>query len=112
MPEIQKVIVDTSVLIAFEKLKKLDLLCLVYRQILITPSVHEEFSSNTLPCFIPAKAPEGLFRFLENESGLGPGESEAIALAFSIDVPVLIDDLKARKVAKTLGCKISGLVSL
>ena len=60
MPEIQKVIADTSVLIAFEKLKLLDLLCLVYEQMLLP----------------------------------------------------LIDDLKARKTARTLGCQISGTIGV
>jgi uncharacterized protein len=112
MPEIQKVIADTSVLIAFEKLEKLNLLCQVYEQILLPFAVHEEYSSDSQPCFIIAKAPSGLSTLLEKESSLGRGESEAIALAFASSVPLLIDDLKARKTARTLGCMISGTIGV
>ena len=31
---------------------------------------------------------------------IGKGESEAIAMAFENDLPILIDDLKARKLPK------------
>jgi len=112
MPEIQRIIADTSVLIAFEKLKKLDLLCQAYKQILIPLAVHEEYSSESQACFRVAKAPPGLSKLLENDSGLGRGESEAIALAASSGVPLLIDDLKARKAAKILGCRISGTIGV
>lgn len=112
MPEIQKVIADTSVLIAFEKLKTLNLLCQAYKQILIPLAVHEEYDSDSQPCFKVTEAPPGLSKFIETESGLGRGESEAIALAFSSGVPLLIDDLKARKAAKSLGCQISGTIGV
>ncbi|MDX9787087.1 MAG: hypothetical protein RBT11_09935 [Desulfobacterales bacterium] len=112
MPEIQQVIADTSVLIAFEKLKLLNLLCHVYDQILLPSAVHHEYSSDSKPCFTMAEAPQGVSKLLENEIGLGRGESEAIALAFTSDVPVLIDDLKGRKAARTLGCRISGTIGV
>ena len=64
------------------------------------------------PCFTLAEAPPGLSKLLETDSGLGRGESEAIALASSSGMPLLIDDLKARKTAKTLGCRISGTIGV
>lgn len=112
MPEIQKVIADTSVLIAFEKLKLLDLLCLVYEQILLPLNVHQEYSSDTRPCFTTVEAPHGLSKLLEYDARLGRGESEAIALSFTSGVTLLIDDLKARKTARTLGCQISGTIGV
>lgn len=112
MPEIHKVIADTSVLIAFEKLKLLDLLCLVYEQIILPLAVHQEYSSDTRPCFTTTEAPQGLSKLLEDDARLGRGESEAIALAFTSGVTLLIDDLKARKTAKTLGCQISGTIGV
>ena len=112
MPEIRTIIADTSVLIAFEKLGRLHLLCRVYEEILLPPAVRNEYSSDSQPCFIYAQAPHGLSTLLETEIGMGRGESEAIALAFTSNVPILIDDLKARKTARTLGCQISGTIGV
>jgi predicted nucleic acid-binding protein len=112
MREMQNVIADTSVLIAFEKLKLLDLLCLVYDQILLPVAVFAEYSKEMRACFVPTRAPEGLSNLLEKEAALGRGESEAIALAYTCGVTILVDDLKARKAAKTLGCQMSGTIGV
>lgn len=112
MPEIHKVIVDTSVLIAFEKLELLDLLCSVYEQIQLPLAVHKEYSSDTMPCFVIAEAPNGFSKLLEEDAKLGRGESEAIALAYTSGSTLLLDDLKARKTARTLGCSISGTIGV
>lgn len=48
MPEL--VIVDTSSLIALEKVNLLDLLCKVYFQVVIPESVIREFGIVSLPC--------------------------------------------------------------
>lgn len=52
MPDDQKAIADTSVLIAFEKLNKLDLLCLTYKEIFLPEAVYQEYASNLQNCFI------------------------------------------------------------
>lgn len=41
-----------------------------------------------------------------------PGESEAIILADQLDLPLLIDDKAGRKMAQTMGLKITGLVGV
>jgi predicted nucleic acid-binding protein len=112
MPEIQKVIADTSVLIAFEKLELLDLLCSVYDQVLLPVAVFSEYSNEMRSCFAAAQAPDGLSNLLEKEGGLGRGESEAIALGYTSGVTILVDDLKARKAARTLGCQMSGTIGV
>jgi predicted nucleic acid-binding protein len=43
---------------------------------------------------------------------LGRGESEVIALAYETKLRVLIDDLKARKIAKDMGLSISGSIGV
>lgn len=39
-------------------------------------------------------------------------EADAIALALELDLPILIDDLKGRKVAEKLGLKFIGSLGL
>lgn len=112
MHDIRKVIADTSVLIAFEKLELLHLLCSLYEQILLTSSVYTEYSSEMQSCFIAVKAPLGLSKLLEEKVGLGCGESESIALAYTSGTTILVDDLKARKTAKKLGCRMSGTIGV
>ncbi|WP_228021622.1 DUF3368 domain-containing protein [Vasconcelosia minhoensis] len=44
---------------------------------------------------------------------VGAGESEAIALALEIkNIPVLLDDKKARRIAKQLGLQVTGTVGM
>lgn len=110
MPD--QAIVDTSSLIAFEKLQKLDILCSAYQELLLTPAVIQEYSSNTVPCFTQKYAPKNLTSFLIDNFGLGIGESESISLAHRTGIRVLLDDLKARKIAIDLGCKVSGTIGV
>jgi hypothetical protein len=93
-------------LIAFEKLGKLDLLCQTYDEIFLTDAVYQEYASDLQPCFVMKSAPEPISHFLVNHTGLGRGESESISLAHSTGIRVLIDDLKARKIAMELGCRV------
>lgn len=62
--------------------------------------------------FRASQAPDGLSNLLEKEAGLGRGEAEAIALAYTSGVTILVDDLKARKAARTLGCQMSGTIGV
>ena len=43
---------------------------------------------------------------------MGPGEAEVISLGYSSGSRVLIDDLKARKIAFELGCILSGTIGV
>jgi predicted nucleic acid-binding protein len=112
MPDNQRAIADTSVLIAFEKLNKLDLLCLTYKEIFLPEAVYQEYANDLQNCFILKTAPEPISDFLINHVGLGRGESESIALAHSMGTRVLIDDLKARKIALDFGCRVTGTIGV
>src|SRR5690606_22411860 len=102
------IICDTSLLILFEKIKKLDLLRLCYKNIFITPEISAEFGK-TLPAWIEVKEVKNQTLQQTLTQLLGVGESSAIALCFEIpNALVAIDDLKARKVAKSLKLKITG----
>ena len=49
---------------------------------------------------------------LIHDLNLGRGESEVIALAAETDTRAIIDDLRARKVAKDLGIKVVGTIGI
>lgn len=79
MPEIA--IVDTSVLIALEKINLLDILCKIYDEIILPEAVINEFGALGIDCYSVNKVNSPLVNLLVNELNLGRGESEAIVLA-------------------------------
>lgn len=108
----QKVIVsDASCLILLYKIGELDLLRKLYGQIIITPSVVEEYKK-PLPQWIKISRKQlpfsqGLKIFLDK------GESDSIALAATYDRCLLIiDELKGREVARSLGIEITGTLGI
>ncbi len=110
MPKI--VISDTSTLILFHKIGELNLLQSVYGELVTTPEIVEEFGE-TVSNWIEIKtASDKKYQtFLETQVDLG--EASAIALATDYeDVLLLLDDLKARKLANKLNFKISGTLGV
>jgi predicted nucleic acid-binding protein len=110
MPKI--VISDTSTLILFQKIDEFNLLKRVYGELITTPEIAEEFGEK-LPEWIkiqPVVDKKYQF-FLETQ--VDYGEASAIALASQYeDVLLLLDDLKARKLATRLNFKITGTLGI
>lgn len=110
MPKV--VISDASTLILLHKIGKLNLLKAVYHELVTTPEVKEEFGE-TLPQWIDIKTPSDkkYQTFLQTQVDLG--EASAIALATDYtDALLLLDDLKARKLATKLNFKVSGTLGV
>jgi len=110
MPSI--VISDTSTLILFHKIDKFDLLRKVYHTLITTPEVAKEFGEN-LPEWIEIESvsDKKYQEFLETQ--LDRVEATAIALAKEMSDPLLLlDDLKARKLARRLNLKITGTLGV
>lgn len=110
MPEI--IIVDTSVLIALEKIELLQILCKIYKEIILPNAVVKEFGNVSINCHSVRTVESRLTNILMRDLNLGKGESEVIALAYETNFKVLIDDLKARKVAEDLGLSVSGSIGV
>lgn len=110
MPKI--VISDTSTLILFHKINEFNLLQKVYGELITTPEIVEEFGDK-LPAWIKIKkvSDKKYQDFLETQ--VDRGEASAIALASEYDeVLLLLDDLKARKLATLLKFKITGTLGI
>ena len=77
-------------------------------EVLVPPAVAREFGES-LPGWIAVKHPKDDPLVSALSKLLGDGESEAIALAIELNADFLIlDDLKARKIAKDMGIKVIG----
>lgn len=110
MPKV--VISDTSTLILFQKIEQLELLKKLYIELLTTPEIAEEYGE-ILPNWIKVEsvADRKYQEFLETQ--VDSGEASAIALAKEYDdVLLLIDDMKARKLANKLNLKITGTLGI
>jgi len=106
------VISDTSTLILFNKIEAFEILHKVYGELLTTPEIAKEFG-DILPEWITIKsASDKKYQdFLYTQ--LDYGEASAIALATEYDdVLLLLDDLKARKLATKLNFKITGTLGI
>ena len=106
------VIADTSCLVLLEKIHQLELLKSCYDQIFITPAIELEFGE-FVPPWIKVRSPsnESFQKILMRT--IGRGESSALALTMEIPKAVLIlDDLKARKMAKSLDLNFTGTLGV
>jgi len=110
MPE--PIVVDTSSLIALEKISLLPILCKIYKEVIIPESVIKEFGNLSLPCLSIRKVEVDLIKLLTADLNLGKGEAEVIALASQTGLKVVIDDLKARRVAENMGLKVTGTIGV
>ena len=109
------IISDSTTLIVLFDLNRLDLLSNVFSTIIIPDAVHKEISvksSITLPTFMRVQEVHDseLLDTLKNVLDLG--ESEAIALALELTLPLIIDEKKGRKIAMREGIKIIGLLGI
>jgi len=109
----QKIIVsDTSCLILLQKIHQLNLLKDLFGKIIITQEVQNEFNG-TLPDFFAIQDARDVNYVRILETFLDKGEASVIALALEFDDCLLIiDELKGRKEAKSMGIKITGTLGV
>lgn len=106
----ESAVVDSSCLIGLERIGRLDLLPALYDPIIAPPEVAHEFGT-PLP-WLHIESPNNQALVTALRVNLDKGESEAIALAYERDLLVILDDLPARSIAKSIGLKIIGLVGV
>jgi predicted nucleic acid-binding protein len=106
------VISDASCLIILDKINKIEILSDLYQNIVTTPEVAKEFGKS-LPSWITLKeSPDKNYQKVL-EVAIDPGEASAIALSLNYLEPLLLlDDLKARKMAKKLGLVFTGTLGV
>lgn len=119
------VISDTSAITNLAAINQLELLPLLYKQILIPEVVYRELVD--IDPLVPGSAEvqtatwltvkslatREVVERLQSEVRLDPGESEAIALALELGADLLlIDERRGRAEADRLGIRITGLLGL
>lgn len=110
MPKI--VISDTSCLVVLDKIGELPLLQKIYEEVITTPEIESEFR-RPLPDWIKIQSPKNSELRRELETKLDRGEASAIALGMEIrDCTIVLDDLKARKIAESLKLEYTGTLGI
>ena len=113
---------DSTPLIHFGTIKRLDLLRSMYGQIFITEAVHREVVTEGIAlgktdAFLVEKAigdwievinPKGYAGEICSRYGIHIGEAESILLARELDAdPLLINERDGRRAAKNTGVKVT-----
>src|SRR5947209_18627312 len=110
MPEL--VIADTSCLIVLQNIGELGLLHELYSSIYTTSEIASEFGG-PLPEWIVIQDPVDAARLKQIQNEIDIGEASAVALALELQGSILIiDDLKARKLAQVYGLQITGSLGI
>lgn len=108
-----KIIVsDTSCFIILTNIGELELLHKLYGQIITTIDIATEYGE-TLPEWVQIKSVKDKFKQQILEMQIDKGESSAIALALEIPgSTIILDDLKARRIANQLGLSFTGTIGV
>jgi len=109
------IVSDSTTLIILLDLDKMDLLSNLFPKIIIPQAVFEEITfkkSFKLASFIKVKQPKKSDLLETLNMMLDQGESEAIVLALEMNLKLIIDEKKGRKIAINQGIKIIGLLGV
>ncbi|MDQ3814163.1 MAG: DUF3368 domain-containing protein [Armatimonadota bacterium] len=117
------IVSDAGPLIALAKIDSLPLLQTLYGLVAIPPAVHAEILAKAgdeasrlnaaLQDFVQlAPAPPLAMEIEVATRSLGAGEQQAIALAHSLQLTLLMDDWHGRTVASRLGLQITGVIGV
>ncbi len=108
------VVSDSTTLIILQKLHRWDLLSNLFDSVYIPPMVFAEvFTREPIEVkFIKQKTPKDTKTINLLKTILDDGESEAIALAIELHLPLIIDEKKGRKIAKLMNVAVVGFVGI
>jgi len=109
----REMISNTSCLIALSNIEMLDVLRQVYGNIIITSEVAAEFGE-PLPGWLQVVSVQDAkaLRILQSSVDLGEASTIALAMERGGDVTMILDDLKARKLAQSLDLKFTGTIGV
>jgi predicted nucleic acid-binding protein len=106
------IITDTSCLIALSNINELQILPDLFHEIIITPEVSAEFGEK-LPDWIKVTEAKNREKQADLEKILDSGEASSIALALeSGNSLLLIDEIRGRRIAKSLNVEIIGTIGV
>lgn len=106
----EPVVTNSTCLISLERIGQLNLLPALFEPVMAPPKVQEEFGSSV--AWLRVQGLQNAALAMALEQLVDTGEAEAIALALERKTTLVLDDRKARQVAKRLGIRIIGTVGI
>jgi len=109
------IVSDSTTLIILFDMERIELLENLFEVVYIPPIVFDEINVKypvLLPPFMRIKQVKDMELFDTLKILLDLGESEAIALAKEMDLSIIIDEKRGRKIAKGMGLKVIGLLGV
>ena len=109
------IVSDATTLIILFDMDRVGLLSNLFEKIYIPESVFDEINFKSiveLPDFMSVVKVQDCELLKDLKNILDIGESEAITLAKKMDLPLIIDEKKGRKIAQNLELKIIGLIGI
>jgi predicted nucleic acid-binding protein len=104
------IIADTTCFILLSNIGELELLRVLFGKVTITPIIAKEFGLSLPEWVIVKEVKDTQFQAALD---IDPGEASAIALAIEMGSALLVlDDNKARKMAKKLGLNVTGSLGM
>jgi predicted nucleic acid-binding protein len=108
-----KIVSNTSCLILLDNINALDILQKLYQNIYLTEEVAQEYGKPLENWMnVVTVKDKNYLRILNASVDLGEASTIALALQMSEDNVMILDDLKARKLAKQLQLKFTGLLGI
>jgi predicted nucleic acid-binding protein len=106
------IISDTSCFIVLSKIGQLEILQQLFGNVVTTPEIADEFGE-ALPNWVEIVTVKDKHKQQLFEIQIDKGESSAMALYLETENPlIIIDDYKARKLAKTLNIRYTGTIGI
>ena len=108
-----KIISNTSCLIILDNIDRLDILQKLYQHIYLTEEVAQEYGKpleNWMTVILVND--KNYLRILNTSVDLGEASTIALSIQMTDDNVMILDDLKARKLAKQLQLKFTGLLGI
>ena len=109
------IVSDSTTIITLLNIKRIDILESIFEQMFIPSKVYDEVCINGITLnnsfFIQKKIKDKTLYKLLSKS-LDAGESEALVLATEMELSLLIDEKKGRKIARNMGIPMMGLLGV
>ncbi len=106
----EPVVTNSTCLISLERIHQLGLLPALFEPVIVPPKVQEEFGISV--AWLTVEHPQNTALVMALNQLVDAGEAEAIALALEQKTPLVLDDRKARHVARRLGIPIIGTIGI
>jgi predicted nucleic acid-binding protein len=106
----EQAVTDSTCLIGWERIGRLDLLPALFIAVLEPPEVDRELGRRF--AWLKIQKPQDSPQLQQWKALVDDGEAEAIALAQETGYQLILDDLQARALARRFGIRIIGTVGL